>query len=118
MGGVDRVRDWVDGFLDKHKNDPAGLTAMARLLQMIEDPGDRQPDLMLRAARAAFQAGGGRHVEAIEVYARAAYRVGHLDEAIRLQTLALEVAPEYRKASLLEALAYLKTCRKLRDAEF
>lgn len=119
MGAADAdVRAWVEAFINKHKHDSAGLTAMSRLLMMIEEPAQRLPDLMLRAARAAYQVGGGRDIAATELYARAAYRVGHLDEAIRLQTLAVEAASQHRKAELAKTLAYYQACRRLRDTEF
>ncbi|HUU83946.1 MAG TPA: TlpA disulfide reductase family protein [Phycisphaerae bacterium] len=118
MGPTADVRAWVQAFIDKHSKDTASLAAMARLLMMIEEPGERLPDLMLRAARGAHDAGGGKDAEATEIYARAAFRVGHLDEAIRLQTLAVESAPKHRQTALAKTLAYYRTCRKLRDSEF
>jgi len=111
-------RTWVESFIDKHQANSEALVALAQVLLGIESPGQRLPDLMLRAARGAFDAAAGKNVEAIEVYARAAQEVGNLDEAIRLQTLAVDVAPEPLKARAAKALEYYRTCRDLRDRSF
>ncbi len=118
MGESANVRGWVETFLSKHGDDGAALTAMSNVLMMIADPAQRLPALVLRTARAAYKAGGGRDIAAIEAYARAANLVGHLDEAIRLQNEAIRAAPEHSRPVLAKRLVYYETCRKLRDTEF
>ena len=118
LGDLAAYRAWVESFIEEHQADSEALVALAQVLLGIEAPGQRLPDLMLRAARGAFDAAAGKNMEAIEVYARAAHVVGDLDEAIRLQTLAVEAAPDTLKAQAVKTLEYFRTCRELRDRSF
>jgi len=111
-------RAWVQKFMDEHRADSEALTVLVQVLLGIEAPGDRLPELMLAAAQQAFASGGGKDAAAIEVYARVAHRVGNLEEAIRLQALAVDAAPEHRKADLTRSLEYYRTCRQLGDRQF
>ncbi len=109
---------WVESFIDKHQGDSEPLIALVNTLLSIEPAGHRQPALMVRAARKAFEAGGDKNVEAAAVYARAAHRVGNVEQAVILQTVAMERAPESRRAEIKTVLAYYETCRQLRDSGF
>ncbi|MHC4609940.1 MAG: redoxin domain-containing protein [Planctomycetota bacterium] len=111
-------RSWVESFIDKHPADSAALSSLVYVLLGIEPPTQRMPDLMLRAAKLAFDAGGGTNLNAIEAYARAAHRVGNIDQAIHLQKQAIEIAPEPLKANLTKTLEYYRTCRELGDTSF
>ena len=111
-------RTWSQAFIEKHRADGEALAALAEVLLGIEFPGHRMPELMLRAAKGALEASGGKDGNVIEMCARAAHRVGNLDEAIRLQTMAIEAAAEPGKAELANSLEYYRTCRQLRDTPF
>ncbi|MFQ5490760.1 MAG: redoxin family protein [Phycisphaerae bacterium] len=118
LQGMDQARDWVRKFIEANANDPLALIALARVLLGVDRHAERAPDLMLRAAKAAFDATKGHSISAVRIYARAAYTVGHLDAAIRLQTQAVEMASGDLKPRLAKSLEYYQICKSLRDTQF
>lgn len=113
-----RLRVWIERFIDKYSDNTDALVNMTVVLLGIEAPEQRLPDLLLRAARAALEAGKGQHLDVFHVYAQAAHRLGHLDEAIRAQKQAVELAPEPFKAAAATWLEYYQACKELRDTKF
>jgi len=112
------ARRWAEGFIEKNKDNAAALLALTRFLLTVEEPGNRAPDLLLRAAQRAYELRGAKDADAAAIYARAAHHVGRLDEAVRVLTEALPTAPESRKTQLQEALEFYQTCQQLRDTKF
>jgi len=51
----------------------------------------------------------------VRIHAIAAYRIGNLDEAIRLQSEACKLASDAEKPTFNNLLNYLKQCKTLRD---
>ena len=112
-------RAWVEAFIDKHRTNADAMVAICRTLLSIESPEDRLPDLALVAARAALDAAPkDDDASALAVNAQVCHRLGRLDDSIRFMGLAIEHAPEHRKAALTKTLDYYRTCARLRDSEF
>ena len=112
------ARMWAEGFIERHRDDPAALVVVARFFLRLPTPAERAPGLMLRAAQRAYEVTGGRNFDAAEVYAVAAHRMGHLDEAIRVQESAVELASPSTMELAVSALQYYRHCRALGDSEF
>ncbi len=115
VGDETKLRNWVTKFLETHGKDADALLAMATMLQSLEAYADRLPDMMLRAAQEGYKASGGNQAAAMRVLAIATYRVGNLDEAIRLQIKAHELANDSQKPGFENLLNYLNKCKSLRD---
>ncbi len=113
-----RLRIWLESFIQKYKDNADALVNLSTVLMGIEEPGDRLPDLLLQAARGARDAAKGKNIDAYVIYARAAHRIGHLDEAVSAQTQALEMAPRSRRPALTRTLEYYQSCKQLRDTKF
>jgi hypothetical protein len=120
IGDTARLRSWLDGFIDKHNDDALALITICKVLlnMEVDTPGDRMPDLTVRAARASLDATDGKGVGALWVCARAAHRVGNLEAAISMQQQALERAPESLKPKLAKELEYYQACKRLGEEHF
>ncbi|MCP4250625.1 MAG: redoxin domain-containing protein [bacterium] len=112
------ARKWAEGFIERYRDNPSALVSMARFCLRLPTPPERIPDVMLRAARRAYEVSGGKDFSAIEVYAGAAHRVGRLDEAVRLQEAAVELAPPTAKEMVVGTLQYYRQCRALAESAF
>ena len=112
------VRDWVDAYLNSGATDVDGLTNLAEALMNVQILDARDPELILRVAKAAHVAGKESNSLAIATYARAAFGVGMVDQAVRLQEQGLRVAAESVRAQYQITLDYYKTCKSLQDAAF
>jgi thiol-disulfide isomerase/thioredoxin len=113
-----RLRLWIEAFIQEHAADADALVNICRVLLSIEDPAQRLPDLLLKAASTAREAGQDRDIDALSVYARAAHRVGNMDAAISAMRRAIEVAPQSRRAVLTQRMEYYQACKQLRDTKF
>ena len=113
-----RLRLWIERFIDKYSDNTDALVNITGVLLGIQTPERRLPDVLLRAARTALEAGKGQDMDACHAYAQAAHRLGHLDEAIRVQKQAVELAAEPFKAAATTWLEYYQACKELRDTKF
>ncbi len=113
-----RLRVWIERFIERYAGNAQALGNVANLLLDIPEPTGRMPDLMMRAARAAYEADEGKSVYGLVTYARAAQQVGRLDQAIRLQKLAIERAPTAERAELTRVLEYYQACQELGQSGF
>lgn len=92
------------------------VAALNRLAWTIVDPGvvrePRDLDLALRAARAAHELSGQRDPGVIDTLARVRFRQGKVDEAIELQSRAIELAGEADRATYRPALEEYERARR------
>ncbi|MCH7700678.1 MAG: redoxin family protein [Planctomycetes bacterium] len=112
------LRTWVDAYLKNGATDVVGLTNLAEALMTVEVLDARDPELILRVAKAAYAVGKESNAIAIATYARAAFGIGMVDQAVRLQEQGLRVASESVRAEYQITLDYYKTCKGLQDEAF
>jgi thiol-disulfide isomerase/thioredoxin len=120
VGDPARLRSWLEGFIDKHKDDALALITICKVLlnMEVDEPGERMPDLLVRAARASLDATDGKGVGALWVCARVAHQVGRIEAAISLQQQALERAPKSLEPKLTKELEYYQACKRLGEESF
>jgi tetratricopeptide (TPR) repeat protein len=106
---------FVESYLRSNSGDADGLNNLAGALMRVDEYGQRRPELILAAAKAAFEACEGTNCVMLDTYAKALYQIGNLDEAIRIQTDAVNKASESEKDNLQKVLAYYKECKRLLD---
>ena len=111
----DGLNTWVDSYLKTNATDVDGLTTLAEALMNVQVLDARDPALILRVAKAAHVAGKESNAMALATYARAAFGIGLVDQAVRLQEQGLRVASESMRAGYQIALDYYKTCKSLQD---
>ncbi len=109
-----RLKGWVQSFIEKNSGQPKGLLALSAALMDVDPLGDRDPELIVKAARAAYDASPQRDAEVSALYALALYSTGQLDEAIRLQTEAVGAAEKDVQPSLQRTLEYFLACKSLK----
>lgn len=107
-----RVRAWVETYMQNHPGSAAGLAMVARTLMSFPEPGDRHPDLALAAAEAACKADEAS-VEALQARAQALHQIGKIDRAIEWQEKAVALADKSAKPRTQQALEYYRACREL-----
>jgi len=111
-------RAFVEGYIEKHRAAADVMHVLATTLQRIESLDQRQPDLALRAAAAAYEACKGGKCEVIDTYARAVFEIGMIDRAIELQSGAVAKADDDERRSVLQrVLEYYKTCKSLQSEQ-
>jgi tetratricopeptide (TPR) repeat protein len=112
LKSIERMREWVNQFLDKHKDDAGALAKAAQLMMAIPDITQRQPDLAVRAAQMAAKVEPDSR-EVIQAVALTYYEVGDLATAMRYQHKAVELAKEKDEVDEAKAvLAFLENCKK------
>lgn len=114
----DGLRIWVDAYLKSGATDVDGLTNLAEALMSVQVLDARDPELILRVAEAAYAAGKESNAMAVVTYARAAFGIGLVDQAVRLQEQGLRLASESMRAGYQITLDYYKTCKNLQDGAF
>ena len=114
----DDIRKWVQGHIEKFKDNSNAMGVLALTLCRIDDFTLRMPDLALKAGKAAYEASKKEDHRAIQVYARSQYEIGALDKAITLQEEAVaKASSEEEKAETKEILAFYQTCKKLQSQQ-
>jgi len=111
-------RSFVEGYIEKHRQDAEAMHVLALTLQRIETLDLRQPDLALKAASAAYEACKGGNCAMIDTYARAVFEIGLVDRAIELQSNAVAKADGDEQRTLMQrVLDYYKTCKSLQSEQ-
>lgn len=111
-----KFRRWVKLHIAAQGNNAEAMQMLALALCRIDDFTIRVPDLALEAASAAYESTNRRGRAAIEVYARALYEIGALDEAIGLQQEAVARATEDERATSQTILEFYRKCKALQSA--
>lgn len=109
----DAFLGWVRSHIDAHRSDPLVLSVLALTLCRIDDYALRTPELAMEAAKAAYDATGGKDRLANEIYARTLYQIGALDKAIEFQLRAVEASTPDERAEAEGILAYYRKCKTL-----
>ena len=74
---------------------------------------ERDPEIGLKLAQAAYRAGGERNPAIADTYARALYTIGRVDLAIQVQTRAVQLADPQRRADYERTLTFYQRCQAL-----
>jgi len=118
VGDLPAYRRWAEAFIENRRGNSDALVALATALLTVDPPANRMPELGLRVVQTAHDATGGKNIEVLVAYARMAQELGRLDEAVRLQTRAVELAPDPRKPELQRTLDYYQLCHRLGQTRF
>lgn len=105
------LRGWIAKQIDDHGDNPDAMLAMTHVLLDL-DIENRQPDLALRAARAAL-AKKPRDTDAASALANVAYQIGNIDQAIAIQQQAVGWANIIQRDDAGARLAYFERCKAL-----
>jgi hypothetical protein len=92
--------------------DADGLALVATTLLESRQLGDRHPDLALAAAEAACAADGSS-MTALQAHARALHQIGRIDQAVEVQSKAVETADASDKSDAQRALEFYRACQRL-----
>lgn len=107
-------RKWATKHIEKNREDMRAMQRLAACLCDFEDMSKSMPDLALEAARAAYNAPGGKEdAESLATYALAVYRIGEIDRAIAVQQKALNVSDDATRDARQAMLDYYLLCKKL-----
>jgi len=106
-------RQWAEGHIAAHGKNVKVMQRLAMTLLGNGDFSTRTPDLALKAAKAAYDAGEPRPAAAVEILARANFEIGGIDRAITLQQEAVSLASDGEKTSLQKVLDYYLLCKRL-----
>jgi thiol-disulfide isomerase/thioredoxin/Tfp pilus assembly protein PilF len=116
LGAIDRLREWVDTFIEARKNNAEALAKTAHLMLAIPNVSQRQPDLAVKAARAAYAA-DEKSFEIAQSVALIYFEIGDLATAKRYQQRAVELAANDPAAEDAKAvLKFFETCQSLHEA--
>lgn len=116
MHSPDRLRQWVQGVLERQSANSEALALLARLLVESVAPPDRALDLALQAAETAYRADNSR-ADSLGALALVVYNIGDVDRAIELQQQALSAANDLEKDDAQKMLTYYETCRSLKNSQ-
>ncbi|HEY3244225.1 MAG TPA: redoxin family protein [Phycisphaerae bacterium] len=105
-----RLRTWVQGYIEHNAAHADGLAILAQTLMSLEPMSERDPDLIVRTARAAYEADKA-NPENAALYALALSSVGRLEDAIRVQSEAVSVANDEQKPAQQKTLDYYLACK-------
>ena len=87
------------------------MQQFAELLSVNPDLSLRTPELAIQAAKAAYDASGGKDAIIAATYAYAMFQIGDLNRAIELQQIAHEMSPD--DDHIRGSLNYYEQCKKL-----
>lgn len=111
------IRKWAEDHIARFADKADAMTTLALTLSRIDDLALRMPDVVLKAARAAYQESKQRDFRAIEIYARASYEIGALDKAISLQEQAVAIASGDDKDESEKVLKFYGLCKELQASQ-
>jgi thiol-disulfide isomerase/thioredoxin len=109
---LQRLRAWGLAYIERNATQPEGLSVLTQALITMDPMSDRDPELIVRTARAAYGA-DKTNPETAALYAEALYSVGRLDDAIRVQTEAVAAAGDEQKVAQQKTLDYYLACKSV-----
>jgi tetratricopeptide (TPR) repeat protein len=116
LQSTERLREWAESFIAARAGNAEALAKIAHLMLAIPDIRNRQPDLAVKAAKAAYSADDKRP-EIAQAVAMVYYQIGDLPAALRYQQHALEIAKEGPAADEAKVvLKFFETCKSLHEA--
>ncbi|MFH1745940.1 MAG: redoxin family protein [Planctomycetota bacterium] len=101
-GSAAKARPTGDEFLKLAGQDSNALNSFAWQLLTGEQVKDRDLDLGMKVAQAAYDASEGKNAAIIDTYARALHDTGKLDQAIKHQRQAVELCEDKTMKADLE----------------
>jgi tetratricopeptide (TPR) repeat protein len=111
----DEIAEVAEDLIEGNEDDAELLNLVAWELVTCTNVACRNPVLAMEVAEQAYEASEGEAGHVIDTLARAYYLAGELDEAIRLQKVAVEKGEGTPyEDGLEEALEYYEQCRKAR----
>jgi thiol-disulfide isomerase/thioredoxin len=113
LKNAEALCSWVHSHVAENRDNVKAMQRLADALLEIGDLRRRCPDLALKAAKAAYEAGPRPDAPTIAAYARAHYQIGELDRAIMLQQDAVAVAPDDQRDDTKAVLEYYRMCKQL-----
>jgi len=115
LKSIERLREWAEKFIAARQSDAESLAKIAHLMLAIPNVSQRQPDLAVRAARAAFAA-NDKNAEVAQSVALVYFEIGDVASAKRYQQKAVDLAagtPAADEAG--EILKFFETCLALHE---
>ncbi|MBN2446947.1 MAG: redoxin family protein [Phycisphaerae bacterium] len=91
-GAPEKIKAVAEEFLDLATGDASTLNHVAWFLLTSERVEKRDLEFAMRVAQAAYDACDGKNASVVDTYARALFDTGEVDEAIKYQKKAVELA--------------------------
>lgn len=113
-GYEEKYRDWARGHIEAHRKEVRVLQLVADMLSANDDLTRRLPDLVLEAARGAYEGSDKKDATVIATYAHALYQIGAIEKAIAMQQEAVSaLGGEDASKEARGVLAYYQKCKEL-----
>lgn len=113
-GYESKFRDWAKGHIETNSKDVRVLQLVSDMLSSNDDLTRRLPDLVLDAARRAYEASDKKDATVIGTYAYALYQIGAIEKAIATQQEAISaLGSEDASKEARGVLAYYQKCKEL-----
>jgi len=114
LGDLEEARRLGDELLRDYAGDARFLNSVAWDVWSDSRLYERDPELGLKLARAAYDASGGRDAAVADTYARALHLIGRTDLAVRVQESAVARSNSEQRAEHQRRLEFYRRCQELR----
>jgi len=111
---MERMRAWAEKFIESRAGNAEALVKIAHLMLAIPNMDERQPDLAVKAAQAAYAA-DSKSPDILQAIAMVYYQIGDLPAALRYQQQAVDHAEGDASTEAKSALKFFQTCQSLRE---
>jgi len=116
VGKTDQLPAWDAKIVEALKDAPQGMLEVAEFF-LERELNERDPKLLLLAARRANELLGGEEAEALATLAQVYCELGMIDQAVLTQEKAAKHAGEFNKGAYEKVLAYYKGAQTLAKGE-